>query len=1024
MGESGRHKIKTKSSIFIKIFVLNLNVWALYLFLNFKQFIYFPLATLLLFLVVLLIKYLQNVKTRSKPFVHKTDLIRLSLKYLRINKKHLIVAIIGIILSTIIISQVIILSSTYERQLFDNKFGNELPPVAQFTINDRNNSLDANSLFSEIEPEVIKKFDDQGLEYERGKTNKMLRCDILTTQYWSGDEMNSLRTMRNRISTIDEDLYEFFRGFPSFDENKTPYDPSKTYFLDTLNSYFQYDLNQMELYSEVQISLGETFWNKSVDISDVSFMNMSYHVDYFWLLSEEDIDYFSETYGYSNSYYVDIVTGSLLMNESAQIRLIGDILEYRDEFGIKNTHPYHYFQYYLSIDDVSKKNLEEILPNIERLGRNLRYIVERYEENNQVRIPLYYEIHNFLEENVLIRFTLLLASIPMLILSLFLTYFSIALAEKRKRRIITMMKYRGTSGSQIQAVLISEILSTSIITTVSGMILSIPYSIWIITKESIFNVKFITISGDWYWKLPLIGIVLGVNLNIGSIISLSKININDTEYIEDKIKPLWQRMYIDLIFVSLSILIWILLRTIPLESYLKEGLVFGLGPFALIFLIIGSPLILARYFSQFINILSDNIWRVGSNLAVLASRNLRINSFSSSRLTALICIGFMLSIMSMSIPHSLEQNIMQEAYYNVGSDILITGIDSSNSTQLKLLDNEDIEGYTEIVESSIYNPISSDEYFSGHYINRYNFLGINVSNFADVVYWEDSYAKFSINDIVQSIKNNKTIGLQNAERLGLGLEIGDNLTLQLKDDVSQDFIISSDYLFFPKIVERLPRYDPYSDSYKFNRVSIVGSIEMVTELGNLYGSVSSEILVKVAEGKDITEIVNKLRSIFILNSEIRIYSAIEIYSKQFNSKEVSLIINLIEGMLIITLICSVVAVFYFSINTLNERNIEIGVFRVFGMTQKQIFRLLLFEIMLIILTGLIYGTIMGFLISSNFMYLFTVENSQNAPGFKFYIPSVKILMFTIAVLGLTIISAAMPASLTSKKQSGRLLRDD
>lgn len=1023
MGESGRHKVNSKSSIFIKIFVLNLNVWALYFFLNSKQFINFPLATLLLFFIILLIKYLPKRKTRSKPFVYNSDLIKLSLKYLRITKKHLFVSVMGIILSTIIISQVIILSSTYERQLFDNKFGNELPPAVQFTINDRNNSLDANSLFSEIEPEVIKKFDDQGLEYERGKTNKMLTCGILTTSYWSGDETNNLRTMRNRITTLDEDLYEFLKEFPSFDENKFPFDISKTYFLDTLDSYSLYDLSQMEANNEVQISLGETAWNKSVHISDASFMNISYHVDYFWLLSNEDIEYYHETHGYSNSYYENIVTGSLLMNEVAQNRLIEEILENRDEL-FYNDHPYHYFQYYLSIEDVSKKRLEEILPNIDRLGRNIRYIVERYEENNRVRIPLYYEIQNFLEDNVLIRFILLLASIPMLVLSLFLVYFSIALAEKRKRRITTMMKFRGTSGSQIQAVHISEILSTSIITTVSGMILSIPYSIWIITKETIFNVKFITISGDWYWKLPLIGIVLGVNLNIGSVISLSKITINETEYIEEKIKPLWQRMYIDLIFVTLSILIWILLRTIPLEPYIKEGLVFGLGPFALIFLIIGSPLILARYFSQFINILSDNIWRVGSNLTVLASRNLRINSFSSSRLTALICIGFMLSIMSLSIPHSLEQNIEQEAYYNVGSDILITGIDSSNSTQLKLLDNEDIKGYTEIVETKLYNPISSDEYYSGHYINRYYFLGINVSDFADVVYWEDSYSKFSIDDIVQSIKNNKTIGLQNAERLGLGLAIGDNLTLQLKDDVSQDFIISSDYIYFPKIVERIPRYDPYSDSYDFNRVSIVGSIEMVTELGNLYGSVSSEILVKVAEGRDITEIANNLRSIFISNSEIRIYSAIDNYSTQFNTKEVSLIINLIEGILIITLICSVVAVLYFSINTLNERNIEIGVFRVFGMTQKQIFRLLLFEIMLIIITGLIYGTIMGFLISSNFMYIFTVGNSQIAPGFKFYIPSIKIFVFTIAVLGLTFISAAMPAYLTSKKQSGRLLRDD
>ena len=466
------------------------------------------------------------------------------------------------------------------------------------------------------------------------------------------------------------------------------------------------------------------------------------------------------------------------------------------------------------------------------------------------------------------------------------------------------------------------------------------------------------------------------------------------------------------------------MRTIPLVPSLKEGLVFGLGPFALIFLIIGCPLILARYFSHFIGILSDNIWRVGSNLTVLATRNLRRNSYSSSKLTALLCIGFMLSIMSLSIPHSLEQNITQDAYYSVGSDISIKGIDTSNSTQLNLLDIKDIEGYTEIIKTKIYNPISLDDYFSGHYLTAYYFIGINVSEFDEVVYWEDGYSSYSINDIVQSIKNNKTIGIQHTERLGLGLEIGDKLTLQLTDDVAQEFIISSDYLYFPKIVSWLPRYNPYSESYDFDTLSIVGSFEMVAELGNQYGLVSSELLVKVSEGKNIAEVINKLTSIFILDPEIQINSIIEEYRLQSNTKELILVLNLIEGMLIITVICSVVAVFFFSINTLNERNIEIGVFRVFGMTHKQLFRLLLFEIMIIILTGLIYGIVMGFLISSNFIYMFTIDKSHLAPGFNFYIPTIEVLVFTIAVLGLTILSAAIPASLTSKKQSGRLLRDE
>jgi ABC-type antimicrobial peptide transport system permease subunit len=569
--------------------------------------------------------------------------------------------------------------------------------------------------------------------------------------------------------------------------------------------------------------------------------------------------------------------------------------------------------------------------------------------------------------------------------------------------------------------LFSEIISTSFISLLVGMGLSIPYTIWILTNETILGTGIISITPDWYWKLPILGIVLGIDVNISSLLSFSKVEVEEAEQVEETRKPFWQRAYLDLGSFGLSIFLWILLRTVPFSQSLREPLTYTIGPIALILLLVSSPLVIARYFSSFIDILSNLLSKISGGLLTLATLNLKKNRYSASKLTALLSIGFMLSLMALTIPYTLNQNTLVEARYDTGADIAITGLDMSNKTQMAALNIDEIEAYSEIIRISIVNPNNDG---MGSNIYRYDFLGINTSSITDTLFWEERYSAQTLEEIVKPLEGNNSIGIQSHEKIGLGLDIGDNLNLEMTSELQMDFTIVNEYTYFPRIVERLPWYNPYNDRYNIESLSMVTSIntvkDIISSVGTSVGIEFQGILVKITEDYDLSEVTEKLRG--LLGETIQVHSYLDEYSGDFNLPEIVLILSLIEGMLLITIITGVASVLYFSFITLSERKREIGVLRAFGMIRRQIFLLLVIEIFIIVSTGLAYGIGVGYFLTSNFMHLFSMGSSNSAPGFQLYVPFDTLFIFSILTFTLTIISAAIPSFLTARKQTGSILR--
>jgi ABC-type antimicrobial peptide transport system permease subunit len=358
----------------------------------------------------------------------------------------------------------------------------------------------------------------------------------------------------------------------------------------------------------------------------------------------------------------------------------------------------------------------------------------------------------------------------------------------------------------------------------------------------------------------------------------------------------------------------------------------------------------------------------------------------------------------------------------VGSEIYISGLDSSNSTQLGFLDLPEIEAYSEVTKLDIQidNP---------RMIGSYTILGINTTTFEDAAFWKDNYDDNSLSEIIENIDSNSSIGMQTQTMLAMGVEIGDYISIDTLDSggnqVKLGFDITTDYEYFPNLVRSLP--DRYDDgSYYAWRAYGLISLETAKSMAPYADNYDVGTYVNVKDNANTTALALLLRHLFSSNNTISVYSIDERTDDLMEDPIVKLLLSSLQGMTIITVIASILAVSYFSFISLSERKREIGVFRALGMVKNQIFMLLVAEGIIILSMGILFGGLAGYTVVYIFFQflaeLFGDGGSGGVPPLNIVIPWTIVGIFTLLMFVLTLVAAAVPAQYTAKQQTGSILR--
>lgn len=1032
-----RSGIKKEKSWSLRLFLIALNSFLFYFLLDISFLLTLSYFTGGLFFAIVSYRYIKS--KREEEFRHPeyspspADVMQLAKKYLLINRRYFLATIAGLILATVVISQIILLSASYQQDSFSSFVDDVDSPALNIDSWGISNQVHFDLVTADFNENIPQIASSNNLHFDYIDSFVHLPVQIQSgpIQIVNGSTTNYIMPFNNFIlMPWSESIKNQLVNYPSFIQDDQ-LDVTKAFLITGTSDFSRFEepgaFNYGELDQADYITNGNiTLIAGNPYRQDENFLTSQLEVTGSWKWQQID-----EEYGWDKR--IDnyrLLSNVLLVPEDTHWtiydnlqQMVIDANELQDFGHGLNVN----FEVYVKIPSVSDSSVEQFINDLNRFENDVQsYLFSISEIIPGQRIDFFahgnlvWEVESYLLQREFLPVVLAMVSVPLIGIAVFLVYFSLTLVEQRKARLISIMKIRGSSRAQLQAMLVSEVIISAILAVIVGMILSIPWVQLTLRTEGFFQFGEqrldLVIPANWYFRVPLIGVILTLDLNLSSLMSLSKTTIDEGEEAVEKKEPFWRRWNLDLILFSISLIYWITIRVYPIpDASTFFFIVYGFGPLLLIALLLSSPLIVARYFADFIGKFSDVLWRVQGGLIALAMRNMRKNRFSSSRLAALLTLGMMLSFMSIIVPSTFQEYGIESEAYRLGADIHIQGYNGS----LEVLDVKGVIGMSRVGRLDLF---SDDQTSIPGGVRHLVLLGLDPTNFSNGAFWKNNYADTSLSKLVDPLTENK-IAISSLELRALGLSTGDSIIVRINDN-NTELEIASEFDYFPNLMLWTPFI--YDDGYvDIWQLQIAMNLFLLREMGKAAGGYTEGVYLKTAEGVNQTKIVQEIEN--NLNGTVGV--SIEYLDSRvdefFELDEVRLIISSLQGILIVTVIVSIIGVSYFSFITLSERKKEIGVFRAIGMVKSQLFLLLVLEGMVLLFSGILFGSFMGWFVSDNFFFMTTGAvglSGGSVPPFTLSLPLRITSIFLGGMIGFTIIAAAIPAYITANKQTGSILR--
>jgi ABC-type lipoprotein release transport system permease subunit len=986
----------------------------------------------------LLRKHIQTdilQKKLPKTKISLRDAINISLKYLKINRKYILISVSGLLLFTLIISQSLLLTISYEQNHFDNYLeGKDSPAyninVLLITEDDRTDFT------SYVDLQKTRWSRSNDLNIINIDTSGEVEFDILMGRRYNLDSRKVwVDTINMRTYHWTKEIYDLLSLFPTFPDLE--FNPDEPFLLvdpylsrsDPQIGTVNYTTSDFILNGSFSIlvdedeKIGPYTANSLPSFNNYTLPNNS--VSDIWHVTTKDLTFNRNS---DNILPTELFFGTLFLPKNEEWELAHTLKDNAVENGL-------YSLIWGRIGIRSRVDVEIPLLNnndldeiSSKLGATLLVIrsdimafLDFYDINSGVLLnsPLRNRITDYDEDLGFSQYLIPITMIPMILISLFLLFFSLNLIEKWKERIFSVLKQRGASLGHIRMVLIVEIFAVTTVSVIIGMLSSVPLTAILLRSSDIFQFNLdpipIIIPSEWYWKVPVLTLLITVNFYVNNIINADRINILESFDAEETKPPIWRRINLDIILFSIGILFWIIAPNLPLGSY-SFAIFAILGPIAIMCLIFGFPLVVSRYFINIIKIILSFI-ALRFEMILLAVNNIKQRKYFTSQLIALIIISIMLSLMALVVPVSFNQISEDRALYELGSEIYIENINFEENQSLLNIDG--IESYTHVKFLRYFPSLS--EISSGEKQREYQFLGINKTTFASAAYWEDKFADTDLDEIISSIDDH-SVALQSNVLKGLELSLNDNFTFSFERRYINYLAIESSFDYFPHLVYELPE-----ESINYIDVSvipIVASLSTIDEISAVTDRVVTEgVYINVKDDFDVIEVSKELKRIFGFNERILVSSYLELKLSNEEEGQYEFLITIMHIILLVSMVINIIAISFYNYITVTERNKEIAIFRAFGMVKNQISLILFAEITSLVLVGIITGIISGIILSIGlFTTLSKIDFFEYPVPVELSFEFASIMIYVSAVVIISILSAFYPVIKLSRISSGSILR--
>ncbi|MCY3413524.1 MAG: ABC transporter permease [Candidatus Heimdallarchaeota archaeon] len=1002
--------------------------------------LYIPIPFLVIWVPWTISKVVKSRNTGYETTGSLEDYPPLILKYLKINKRYILSSMIGVMIAVAIFSSSHLTTESYKYEIF-NDYDLENTPIINFQLFGLESMTEGQQMETTISQKVESLLEANNFDMVRKHISKSIHAlvpgDYAVGEYYADQQEQSIVT-----SEVTSYLYTNEINSKYFSDMFSYNADDRILLLNRESTNFVHQLSNGSYF--IPIATGSLKVVENVTAFDFStYDHFNYTVD--------KVVYFPDDYNKRQELYDGSeFSNSVSWNDMLIFQSEDDTDDFISEFQEKRQNAMSNFYTGLSLrmcyyTDLTEQSISLTLSvNIGQIRWELydwawqtidsvKFNEYYYRDPYSIDSPLDNVIGSQIAIVVSMQSIAMAGNVIMAILSLFLVYFSLTMVVKRKEQIISTMKIRGTEISQVKTMLLAEFVVTTLLAIIIGMILSIGWA-----KISLNTAGFLEFTQrniqlifplSWFYKIPIIGFILGLDINYPLINSLASTSVDEGEIMEETKQPFWQRKNIDAIFFAISATYWLVVPFIPFSSP-ENYMIFwsGLGSFIFILLIVSTPLVVARYFSYLISYVSNFTWNHNNSIGALSLRNLYKYRFTSSKLIALIIIGTLLSVMAIVIPTTFESYSTQRQYYYAGSDMTIVDFNYANDSQVARLEALDIVASTAFLELTFEK--TPFDYNWGD-TEEYHFLGINPKEFTDVAYWDDEFDDQSIAELMGLLDESNENAVLGEESFAAAKNYveGTDIEISFSSKVpNYEFHLAATIDLFPNLVKSKvtpSQYSPtgynmYETYFVMNLLNLESYINATIPECTIYSTPG--MYLKLDPSVNATKLREQIK-IISPQSEIIIPESAD--RSVFEDSVQMVLFTVLHGLLLVFMIVSFVAFSYYAFLSLNIRKKEIGIFRAMGMVHRQIFRLYLIENVVILSTGLVFGVIAGFFYTNIVVLIFRAISgygNNTIPPIHYFIDWSIFFSFFVIVIIINLIPLILPPRRLSKTQVGSILR--
>jgi putative ABC transport system permease protein len=597
-----------------------------------------------------------------------------------------------------------------------------------------------------------------------------------------------------------------------------------------------------------------------------------------------------------------------------------------------------------------------------------------------------------------------------------------ALVLDRQATEIVLMRSRGATSGQAFALYVGEGLALGALALLIGPLLGLPLASLIGQSSG-----FLEFGGGLHFAihlLPATYLYGGITALLCLLASLlpamgltrQSMTAFKGEQARQRRQPFWQRFYLDLLALAVSLY--------GLNLLIRQGTVSSGDPTAIVSqdpLIAVAPLLFAIAITLLLSRILPWLALLGLHLlgvlsspsAFVALQRVGRAPRQPMRLVQLCTLTLTMGIFAATVAGVQASNLRDQYLYQAGAPLRL--FESYNRAQVPpaLRNEPDIMPLADhLALPGVHAATPALRYESaGNVINTtdngtaVNVLGVDPASAASVMWYRPDFADESFSQLLQTIGTRTPNALVSGALLAAtGLHRGDTFTVTLTNNVGVSFRIAGVIQYFPSL-------DP--TQYPF----IVCNLAYLEQASKSHGP--NEVWLNTDQNQ--ATINNILIAVSQWPRDILSYEGLPPADAAQGNPLSAGIYGVVSVGFLIAVAFVLLGFIAYAYLTLHQRLAEVAILRALGLSQGQVRSLLLFEEVFLLGVAILGGITAGLLTTRLFLPYLPIAASV-VPPFVVVMPWVAVGEFVLAVLVVFLLVLSVHVSLLLRVQLGQVLR--